>query len=146
MPFGLSPAPGPNTRRRRRNQVLLWGGSALLAIILSATINGWASHWGIPVIAQQGAVALVAIALMGLTVLHWRSLDEIGRQLHASAFFWSGMVSWTGVLVVIGVAAAGQSGEGPLFPAFGSAFLVIGAHAVLYVMLYAALWLRTRLP
>ena len=146
MRFGLPASPGPNTRRRRRNQALLWIGSGVLALALLAVVNGWADAWGVPTRLQQAVIILVAVALTILTVLHWHSLDEVGRRLHSEAFFWSGMLSWAAVLVLMGVTAADGVALSPLFPVFGSAFLVIGLHAVLYLLFYAASWLRTRLP
>lgn len=146
MPLPLFSAAGPNTRRRRRNQLLLWIGTAAVSLILYAVVSGWASDRGISVPVQQATIVLIVLALAGLTALHWRELDEVGRKANAMAFFWSGMLTWTLFLLAIGILAPGGGLKATLFPAYGSAFLVIGLHAVLYFVFYAALWLRNRLP
>lgn len=138
--------PGPNTRRRRRNQILLWVGSAVVTLVLLVSLNGAASQWGVPVLAQRIAILLAVIGLLGLTWLQWRELDEVGRQMHTLAFYWSGLLVWTLALVVVGLSAAGGTAEGPLFPAYGSALMVIGLHGVAYLAFYGVLWLRNRLP
>jgi len=146
MPFGLPASPGPNTRRRRRNQALLWIGTIAVTVTLMLSLNGAATGWGVPVAVQRVVMVVAVLVLLGLSWLQWRELDEVGRRAHTLAFYWSGCTVWTLTLIVVGLSAAGGDFTGPMFPVYGSAFLVIGLHAALYGVFYAVIWLRNNLP
>lgn len=136
---------GPNTRRRRRNQILLLLGSVTVSIILIGVLGGGATALGLSAFVQQLAVAFSGLALLLLTAFQWRDLDELGRQINATAYFWSGMLTWTLVLVLMAISSAGTPQMGPAFPVFAAALLLIAVHALLHGLFTAVLKLRNRL-
>ncbi|ODT83487.1 MAG: hypothetical protein ABS76_03765 [Pelagibacterium sp. SCN 64-44] len=151
MMRALFPGQGPNTRRRRRNQILLWAGSILIFLLLIAIFNGWASRVGVPVILQQAGIIAGALALTGLTLFQWRDLDELGRRAYATAFFWSGIATWTLAFIVFALSrtmadAPGHGLDGADAGVFAGPLLVVGVHAGLCLLFYAVIWLRNRLP
>jgi hypothetical protein len=137
--FGLTSI-GPNTRRRRIRQIALWLATALVTLTFLAIVDGRATSWGVPAGLQQVGMVLTAMAVLVLFGVQWAEFDEVERQRHTTAFTWAGAISWSAVLLVIGVSEAG--GGTPSMPVFAAALSVIGLHAMLYLAIAAILWLR----
>ena len=111
----------------------------MVSIILIGVLGGGATALGLSTFLQQLAVAFSGLALLLLTAFQWHDLDELGRQINATAYFWSGMLTWTLVLVFMALSWAGTPDMGPAFPVFASALLLIAVHALLHGLFTAAL-------
>lgn len=136
---------GANTKRRQGRLALVWVFSAALVAALFVLNFRLLDRIGIPPALQLVLLVGIAAGLWATQVFYWRSLDEIARAVHLSAFFWSGIVTWT--LLPFGVSAlllfdremAALSEVG----AFGGMMSVVMVHSLLYLILWA--WARFRL-
>jgi hypothetical protein len=134
---------GNNNRRRQRRLVIAWAGSIALGLGLAMLLRNGP---GLPASVSVPAGLLVVAAITAMQIYYWRTLDELARQIQTHAFFWSGLTTW-GLLALLFVIA-------PLFPAdaaslaqigtAGGALLVVLAHALLYLALWAWGWLKQR--
>jgi hypothetical protein len=137
---------GSNTSRRRARVIASWVLSAALGIVLVGINRGALDAAGLPDGAQAALLAALAGCLWAVQLLYWRSLDEVAREVHKSAFFWSGLVVWTVLPITLsGVLIfdlrAGVLGE---VDAIGGALFVMLLHALLYFAFWGVARLRLR--
>lgn len=136
---------GTNTKRRQGRLLLVWVFSAALVASLFVLNFGLLDRIGITLIIQLALLVGIAAGLWATQVFYWRSLDEIARAVHLSAFFWSGIVTWT--LLPFGISALflfdRKMSALAEVGAFGGAMAVVMVHSLLYLLLWA--WARFRM-
>lgn len=136
---------GTNTKRRQWRLVLVWVFSAALVACLFVLNFRLLDRIGITPAIQLALLVGVAAGLWATQVFYWRALDEVARAVHLSAFFWSGLVTWT--LLPFGMSALllfdRKMAVLAEVGAFEGAMSVVMVHALLYLLLWG--WARFRM-
>ncbi|MFZ4121741.1 MAG: hypothetical protein ACOYKM_08755 [Caulobacterales bacterium] len=145
------------TGQQRRLRAVIWtfAGAALLAMPLGA-LAGWHAVQPIPALVDHPWLAALAAALVlsgaiGLTLYYWRSIDELARQAHLSAWMWGGSIGMAvGVFMLSfsttlpGPLRAGIAGDPGDDLLFRGGMIVAGAALLGYGLVWIWFWLRRR--